>query len=125
MATIIRCSLPQQIATALLKGLQSGVLNSGDRLPSVRELERYYCASCSTILAALGILEQRGAIVRQHGLGRLRCHHDVAAGRAYAHRDHATEPRSGGWLRLPTLCRGRAVSWLLRCPAPCAHSPAR
>ncbi|CCW36292.1 transcriptional regulator [Chthonomonas calidirosea] len=66
----MRRSLPQQIATAVLKDyLESGVLNSGDRLPSVRELEQQYRASRSTILAALGILEQQGAIVRRHGLG--------------------------------------------------------
>ncbi|HLI48702.1 MAG TPA: GntR family transcriptional regulator [Chthonomonas sp.] len=66
----MRRSLPQQIATAVLKDyIESGVLNSGDRLPSVRELEQQYQASRSTILAALGILEQQGAIVRRHGLG--------------------------------------------------------
>jgi DNA-binding FadR family transcriptional regulator len=66
----MRRSLPQQIATAVLKDyIESGVLNSGDRLPSVRELERQYRALRSTSLAALGVLEQRSGIVSQHGMG--------------------------------------------------------
>ena len=53
-------SLYNQIADRLIKQIKDGVYSSGDKLLSVRAMAKQQGVSISTILAAYGILEDRG-----------------------------------------------------------------
>jgi GntR family transcriptional regulator of arabinose operon len=58
------------VADAILADfVHNGTLEPGDRLPTVRELERRYGASRATIVHALSILEQQGWIEKRQGSG--------------------------------------------------------
>lgn len=66
----MRRSLSNVVADAILSDfVRSGLLQPGDRLPPVRELERRYDASRATIVHALSLLEQQGWIEKRHGSG--------------------------------------------------------
>ncbi|MHB9035497.1 MAG: GntR family transcriptional regulator [Armatimonadota bacterium] len=63
-------SLANRIANALTDDfIHSGKLQPGDRFPTVRQLEKVYGASRSTVVQALSILELRGLVDKRHGSG--------------------------------------------------------
>jgi GntR family transcriptional regulator of arabinose operon len=73
-------SLPQRIALAIVaEYLETGFLEAGDRLPTVRELERSFQVSRNTILQALSFLEQQGYVYRKHGSGVFVAHQSPPA----------------------------------------------
>ena len=62
--------LAQQVISEILAGLEANGLASADGLlPSEAELGRRYNVSRATIREALSRLEQRGVVVRRHGVG--------------------------------------------------------
>jgi len=62
--------LPEQIAETIVSDvILPRSLAPGDQLPTVRELQRKFEVSTSTISAALDILEDQGTISRQHRNG--------------------------------------------------------
>lgn len=62
--------LALQVLSSIIAGLESGELvRANGQLPSEDELSRLYNVSRSTVREALSRLEQRGDIVRQHGVG--------------------------------------------------------
>ncbi len=63
-------SLARQVVQEILSGIQSGNL-AGDNgiLPSETELSQRYGVSRATIREALSQLEQRGVVIRRHGVG--------------------------------------------------------
>ena len=66
----MRRSVSNIVADAILADfVHSGTLKPGDRLPTVRELERLYDASRAAIVHALSMLEQQGWIEKRHGSG--------------------------------------------------------
>ncbi len=73
-------SLPHRIALAIVaEYLETGFLKAGDRLPTVRELERSFQVSRNTILQALSFLEQQGYVYRKHGSGVFVAHQSPPA----------------------------------------------
>jgi GntR family transcriptional regulator len=70
---MIQRSIPlsQQVANDILAGIEAGELaRPGDGLlPSEAELSQRYSVSRATVREALSRLEQRGVIVRRHGVG--------------------------------------------------------
>ncbi len=63
-------SLPKTIAAQIIQEfIQAGTLRTGDRLPSMRVLQDHYKTSHTTMVGALGFLEQDGWIVKRHGSG--------------------------------------------------------
>lgn len=66
----MRRSVSNIVADAILADfVHSGLLQVGDRLPPVRELEHRYSASRATIVHALSLLEQQGWVEKRHGSG--------------------------------------------------------
>lgn len=66
----MRRSVSNVVADAILADfVQSGLLQPGNRLPPVRELEHRYNASRATIVHALSLLEQQGWVEKRHGSG--------------------------------------------------------
>ena len=62
--------LPNRIAETFISDvLLAGSMEPGDRLPTVRDLQRKFEVSTSTVAAALVILEKQGIIYRKHGSG--------------------------------------------------------
>src|SRR5512137_2636517 len=62
--------LAQQVISEILAGLEANGLASADGLlPSEAELGRRYHVSRATVREALSRLEQRGVVVRRHGVG--------------------------------------------------------
>jgi GntR family transcriptional regulator len=62
--------LAQQVVSEILVGLEANGLAGADGLlPSEAELGRRYQVSRATIREALSRLEQRGVVVRRHGVG--------------------------------------------------------
>jgi GntR family transcriptional regulator len=69
---MIQKSLPlsQQVANEILCGIEANDLaREGGLLPSEAELSQRYSVSRSTVREALSRLEQKGLIIRQHGVG--------------------------------------------------------
>ncbi len=65
-----RVPLAQQVKQEILNGIQDGSLvDENGSLPSEMQLGRRYGVSRATIREALAQIEQRGAIVRRHGVG--------------------------------------------------------
>ena len=65
-----RRSMADVIAGNIIKDHISVVgAKPGDRLPTVRDLERIYATSRTTIVHALGLLEKEGYVVKRHGIG--------------------------------------------------------
>ncbi|MCE5200135.1 MAG: GntR family transcriptional regulator [Armatimonadota bacterium] len=63
-------SLPDTIARDILtEYVQNGDLKPGDSLPPVRELQKKYATSRSTVLHALSILETQGILEKRRGSG--------------------------------------------------------
>ncbi len=58
-----------QLAELLREQIRSGDLGGGDQIPSERELMQTHGLSRNTVRQALGILENEGLIVRDHGHG--------------------------------------------------------
>ena len=58
-----------QLAELLRERIRSGVLGSGDQVPSERDLMQAYHLSRNTVRQAMGILESEGLIVRDQGHG--------------------------------------------------------
>ncbi|MCE5198336.1 MAG: substrate-binding domain-containing protein [Armatimonadota bacterium] len=59
----MRRSLPDKIAGAIYTDyIESGLIAPGERLPTVRELQRQYGRSNSIIVHALGLLDMRGVV---------------------------------------------------------------
>jgi DNA-binding transcriptional MocR family regulator len=54
--------LYEQLVDDLTRSITSGVLRSGDRMPSVRELTKQRSISPGTVLSAYGVLEDQGLI---------------------------------------------------------------
>lgn len=66
----MRRSVSHIVADAILADfVRSGLLKPGDRLPTVRELERRYDASRAAVVHALSLLEQQGWVEKRHGSG--------------------------------------------------------
>lgn len=61
--------LPRQACDAVLSLIEEGGYKPGDKLPSERELARQLNVSRPTIREALRILEEKGRILRQVGVG--------------------------------------------------------
>ncbi|OQX30524.1 MAG: hypothetical protein B0D96_13540 [Candidatus Sedimenticola endophacoides] len=55
-------SLYQQIAQGIAEQIHNGIFKTGEKLPSVRGLARQQKVSVSTVLAAYGLLEDRGLV---------------------------------------------------------------
>lgn len=69
---MVRKSLPlaQQVANEILSGIEAGNLARGDGLlPSEAELSQRFDVSRATVREALSRLEQRGIVIRRHGVG--------------------------------------------------------
>lgn len=67
---MLQHALPHRIALAIINDyMESGYLKAGDRMPTVRELEKQYRVSRNTIVHALSLLEQQGYVTRKHGSG--------------------------------------------------------
>lgn len=63
-------SLSRQVAQDLLSGIQTGTLpRENGMLPSEAELCQRYAVSRATVREALSQLEQRGIVLRRHGVG--------------------------------------------------------
>ncbi len=63
-------SVPHRVALAIVADyLESGYLKAGDRLPTVRALEKQYRVSRNTVLQALTLLEEQGYVQRRQGAG--------------------------------------------------------
>ena len=63
----IKVPLHYQIYLDLLKKIQSGVLRSGERIPSEAELERIYGVSRVTVRGAIEMLAQEGLVEKNRG----------------------------------------------------------
>lgn len=63
----IKIPLHYQIYLDLLKKIQSGVLRSGERIPSEAELERIYGVSRVTVRGAIEMLAQEGLVEKNRG----------------------------------------------------------
>ncbi len=61
--------LYQNIYDALLERIKSGSLESGDKLPSERQLRKDFDASETSVRRALAMLEERGYISKRQGSG--------------------------------------------------------
>ena len=57
------------IADDLQRQIESGDVQSGERLPSQHEMARQYGVSLTTLRSAVDLLEQRGLVRSAHGLG--------------------------------------------------------
>ncbi len=63
-------SLARQVVQEILNGIQAGSLVRGNgMLPSETELSQQYDVSRATVREALSQLEQRGVVIRRHGVG--------------------------------------------------------
>lgn len=58
-----------QIQENIIELIDLGMLNSGDVLPSERDLSQYYGVNRMTVRQAIDGLVQRGLIIKQHGVG--------------------------------------------------------
>ncbi|MDR7813762.1 MULTISPECIES: GntR family transcriptional regulator [Lacrimispora] len=63
----IKVPLHYQIYLDLLKKIQSGVLKTGDKIPSEPELERIYGVSRVTVRGAVEMLAQEGLVEKNRG----------------------------------------------------------
>ncbi|MCL4490203.1 MAG: GntR family transcriptional regulator [Chloroflexi bacterium] len=62
--------LSRQIVQEIISGIQSGTLTrENGALPSEAELSQRFDVSRATIREALSLLEQRGTVIRRHGVG--------------------------------------------------------
>src|SRR5512136_2126082 len=69
---MVRKSLPlaRQVMSEILSGLEAGNLARDDGLlPSEAELSKRFEVSRATVREALSRLEQRGVVIRRHGVG--------------------------------------------------------
>lgn len=63
-------SLPKMIANSILADyIDSGRVERGGRLPSIRDLQDVYSTSTVTLVQAIGLLEQWGIVEKKHGKG--------------------------------------------------------
>ncbi|HAH86879.1 MAG TPA: hypothetical protein DCL60_05860, partial [Armatimonadetes bacterium] len=66
----MQISLPIKIASLILDDyVTSGRLKAGEKMPSIRDFQKEYNTSHVTLVQAIGVLEQWGAIERRHGSG--------------------------------------------------------
>ncbi|MFI6068860.1 winged helix-turn-helix domain-containing protein [Micromonospora sp. NPDC051227] len=59
----------EQVIDDVIRSIQSGTLQPGDKLPSIAELGEQYKASATPIRLALRILDERGWIEVHQGKG--------------------------------------------------------
>ncbi len=59
----------QQLAGQVKEAVGQGLLQEGDKLPSVRELARQVTVNPNTVVKAYDLLEQEGVIYRRQGAG--------------------------------------------------------
>ncbi|MDA1279007.1 MAG: response regulator [Chloroflexi bacterium] len=57
------------IADDLQRQIESGDVKNGERLPSQHEMAKRYGVSLTTLRSAVDLLEQRGLVRSEHGLG--------------------------------------------------------
>lgn len=57
------------IADFLQQQIESGEVQSGERLPSQHEMAKQFGVSLTTLRSAVDLLEQRGLVRSAHGLG--------------------------------------------------------
>lgn len=57
----------QQLVEAVLHATKTGLIDRGDRLPSINELSRLYAVSRSTIEKSYNNLRDMGILASQHG----------------------------------------------------------
>ncbi len=63
-------SLAHQVVNEILSGIETGTLARNDgMLPSESELSQRFAVSRATVREALSRLEQRGVVIRRHGVG--------------------------------------------------------
>ena len=55
-------TLYEQLADRIARSIEDGAFRAGERIPSVRKLKRQMGVSLATVLAAYGLLEDRGLI---------------------------------------------------------------
>jgi DNA-binding GntR family transcriptional regulator len=61
--------LYEQVVTHVLAQIESGQLQPGERIPALRDLADQWSIGHSTIVRAMGILQERGALVARAGKG--------------------------------------------------------
>ncbi|REH98732.1 FadR/GntR family transcriptional regulator, partial [Staphylococcus felis] len=59
----------EQIADILIEKIESGELNTGDKLPSIQKLAEEYGVSNASIREALNALRMIGLVEIKHGFG--------------------------------------------------------
>ena len=57
------------IAEDLMRQIESGEVQNGEKLPSQHDMARQYGVSLTTLRSAVDLLEQRGLVRSAHGLG--------------------------------------------------------
>ena len=57
------------IADDLIRQIESGEVQQGEKLPSQHEMSKQYGVSLTTLRSAVDLLEQRGFVRSAHGLG--------------------------------------------------------
>ena len=57
------------IADDLMRQIESGEVQNGEKLPSQHEMAKQYSVSLTTLRSAVDLLEQRGLVRSAHGLG--------------------------------------------------------
>lgn len=94
----------EQVASELIRAIQSGELPAGGRVPGEKELAEKYDASRATVRVALGILESSGQVVKRAGRRYVAGEHqgsDLAYERIAAQIEHAIKARRYADGRLP------------------------
>lgn len=97
-------SLYEQLAAEVSQQIRAGVLNPGDRLPSVRGMSRQKKCSVTTVLQAYTLLENRGEIEARPQSGYYVCKHAPAE-------DVCVEPDASAELLDPETVRSDDIVW--------------
>ncbi|MGE5701314.1 MAG: PLP-dependent aminotransferase family protein [Clostridia bacterium] len=97
-------TLIEQIRTAITDRVQSGLLQEGEKLPSVRTLSQQLEVSLMTVFHAYEQLEQEGLIERIHGKGTF-----VKSTRLV--QQEGNKPSAGDWQHLVDDYLPRAQFW--------------
>lgn len=61
--------LYEQVVSHVIAAIESGELSAGERIPALRDLADDWEVGHSTIVRAMGILQERGVLVARAGKG--------------------------------------------------------
>ncbi len=64
-----RFSLHEEVAEYLIGGIRSGILKGGEKLPSLRDLEKQWGINYCSLKLATALMQERGFVFKQHGRG--------------------------------------------------------